>query len=188
MRAGMNVSKFRHLTACLPIPRVLALIQLFRKRHPEVVNQIAPNDASFIGYAERRLATVCNKEKLERILAYMLDENEFRDTPRWQGRQSHIRPILALSSTRHRFYRRTRLRVAFDVEDVSLFAAVAETLWAVLIGHQPVCKGMLSDLITATDRTLFGLLHDIGCECSPTKGKGYESCAYSCSKTANMCH
>jgi len=58
-------------------PRVLALIQLFRKRHPEVVNQIAPNDASFIGYAERRLATVCNKQKLERILAYMLDENEF---------------------------------------------------------------------------------------------------------------
>jgi hypothetical protein len=58
-------------------PRVLALIQLFRKRHPKVANQIAPNDDSFIGYAERRLATVCNKQKLERILAYMLDENEF---------------------------------------------------------------------------------------------------------------
>ena len=58
-------------------PRVQALIQLFRKRHPEVVKQIAPNNDSFIGYAERRLATVCNKQKLERILAYMLDENEF---------------------------------------------------------------------------------------------------------------
>ena len=58
-------------------PRVLALIQLFRKRHPEVVKQIAPSDDSFIGYAERRLATVCNKQKLERILSYMLDENEF---------------------------------------------------------------------------------------------------------------
>jgi hypothetical protein len=58
-------------------PRVLALIQLFRKRHPEVVKQIAPNNDSFIGYAERRLVTVCNKQKLERILTYMLDENEF---------------------------------------------------------------------------------------------------------------
>ena len=58
-------------------PRVIALIQLFRKRHPEVVKQIAPTEGSFVGFANRRLATVCNKEKLERILKYMLDENEF---------------------------------------------------------------------------------------------------------------
>jgi hypothetical protein len=58
-------------------PRVIALIQLFRKRHPEVVKQISPSSGSFIGFANRRLATVCNKEKLERILKYMLDENEF---------------------------------------------------------------------------------------------------------------
>ncbi len=58
-------------------PRVIALIELFRKRHPEVVKQIAPDRDSFIGYAERRLASVCSKEKLERILKYMLDENEF---------------------------------------------------------------------------------------------------------------
>jgi len=58
-------------------PRIIALVELFRKRHPEVIKQIAPDSASFIGYAERRLATVCNKQKLERILSYMLDENEF---------------------------------------------------------------------------------------------------------------
>ncbi len=58
-------------------PKIMALIQLFRKRHPEVVKQIAPSEESFIGFANRRLATVCNKEKLEHILAYMLDENEF---------------------------------------------------------------------------------------------------------------
>ena len=58
-------------------PRVFALIQLFRKRHPEVVKQIAPTDESFIGYANRRLATVCNEKKLRHILAYMLDEKEF---------------------------------------------------------------------------------------------------------------
>ena len=58
-------------------PRVIALVELFRKRHPEVIKQIAPDNDSFIGYAQRRLATVCSKQKLERILAYMLDENEF---------------------------------------------------------------------------------------------------------------
>jgi mannosylglycerate hydrolase MGH1-like protein len=57
--------------------RILELIELFRKRHPEVVEKIAPAGHTFIGYAGRRLASVCNKEKMQRILAYMLDENEF---------------------------------------------------------------------------------------------------------------
>ena len=42
-----------------------------------MLKHIAPADESFIGYANRRLMSVCNKEKIERILAYMLDENEF---------------------------------------------------------------------------------------------------------------
>jgi hypothetical protein len=58
-------------------PRLVELIALFRKRHPELLRQIAPADDSFIGYDDRRLASVCNKEKLQRILAYMLDEREF---------------------------------------------------------------------------------------------------------------
>jgi len=59
-------------------PRMMELIQLFRKRHPEVAKKIATADDPKIGgYAGRRLAAVCNKEKLRRILAYMLDENEF---------------------------------------------------------------------------------------------------------------
>ncbi|HEY1304078.1 MAG TPA: hypothetical protein VGF24_11045 [Vicinamibacterales bacterium] len=53
------------------------LIALFRKRHPELLKQIAPADESFVGYAGRRLTAVCNKEKLVRVLSYMLDENEF---------------------------------------------------------------------------------------------------------------
>jgi len=57
--------------------RINELMKLFRKRHPEVVKQIAPAEVSFTGFANRRLATVCNKQKLERILNYMLDENEF---------------------------------------------------------------------------------------------------------------
>jgi hypothetical protein len=59
-------------------PRVLELIQLFRERHPEVAKKIATaEDPTKGGYMGRRLAAVCNKEKLQRILAYMLDENEF---------------------------------------------------------------------------------------------------------------
>ncbi|HTP67800.1 MAG TPA: glucosidase [Dongiaceae bacterium] len=58
-------------------PRLLELIELFKNRHPEVVRHIAPADDKFIGFNGRRLLSVCNREKLERILAYMLDENEF---------------------------------------------------------------------------------------------------------------
>jgi hypothetical protein len=59
------------------LTRLKELIALFRKRHPELLTQIAPADDSFIGYAQRRLASVCNKEKLVRILGYLLDEREF---------------------------------------------------------------------------------------------------------------
>ena len=58
-------------------PRLRGLIELFKKRHPELLKHVAPADGNFIGYAQRRLLSVCNKEKLERILKYMLDENEF---------------------------------------------------------------------------------------------------------------
>ena len=57
--------------------RLTELRNTFVKRHPELMKHIAPADGSFIGYAGRRLMSVCNKEKIERILAYMLDENEF---------------------------------------------------------------------------------------------------------------
>ena len=55
----------------------MEMIALFRKRHPEVVSQVAPTDEGFIGYKGRRLLSILNKRKLERVLAYMLDENEF---------------------------------------------------------------------------------------------------------------
>jgi hypothetical protein len=58
-------------------PRLMELIGLFKKRHPDLLAHIAPGDESFIGYGGRRLLSVCNKNKIERILAYMLDENEF---------------------------------------------------------------------------------------------------------------
>jgi hypothetical protein len=59
-------------------PRVMELVKLFRERHPEVAKKIATaDDPNVGGYEGRRLAAVCNKEKLQRILAYLLDEKEF---------------------------------------------------------------------------------------------------------------
>lgn len=36
-------------------PRLMELIALFRKRHPEVIAKVAPTTEGFIGYAHRRL-------------------------------------------------------------------------------------------------------------------------------------
>jgi len=58
-------------------PRLTALIELFKKRHPEVVAHVAPTDTGFAGYAGRRLLSPITRSKLERILGYMLDEQEF---------------------------------------------------------------------------------------------------------------
>ena len=58
-------------------PKLMELIALFRKRHPELVSHVAPTSDGFTGYKGRRLLSILNKAKLERVLAYMLDENEF---------------------------------------------------------------------------------------------------------------
>jgi hypothetical protein len=58
-------------------PRLAELVALFRKRHPEVVSHVAPTDEGYVGHAGRRLLSVVNREKLERVLGYLLDEDEF---------------------------------------------------------------------------------------------------------------
>jgi hypothetical protein len=58
-------------------PKLVELIALFRKRHPHLVSHVAPTDQGFIGYRQRRLLAIMNKSKLERVLGYLLDENEF---------------------------------------------------------------------------------------------------------------
>jgi hypothetical protein len=58
-------------------PRLAELIRLFRERHPEVVAQVAPSEEGYIGHAGRRLLSTLTKKRLERVLAYLLDENEF---------------------------------------------------------------------------------------------------------------
>jgi hypothetical protein len=59
------------------MPRLRELIELFRKRHPEVLAQIAPTADGFIGEGNRRLLSVLTRKKLESVLRYLLDENEF---------------------------------------------------------------------------------------------------------------
>jgi hypothetical protein len=58
-------------------PRFVEMIALFWKRHPELVAHVAPTGEGFIGYKGRRLLSTVNERKLERILGYLLDENEF---------------------------------------------------------------------------------------------------------------
>jgi hypothetical protein len=53
------------------------MMKQFRDRHPELMSQVAPTDAGFIGHRDRRLLSILNKRKLERVLGYLLDENEF---------------------------------------------------------------------------------------------------------------
>jgi hypothetical protein len=53
------------------------MIAQFRTRYPELIAHVAPTDAGFIGHRERRLLSILNKRKLERVLGYLLDENEF---------------------------------------------------------------------------------------------------------------
>ena len=58
-------------------PKLMELIAQFRKRHPELASHLAPTDAGFIGYKGRKLLSILNKQKLEQVLGYLLDENEF---------------------------------------------------------------------------------------------------------------
>ena len=58
-------------------PKLMDMITLFKKRHPELVAHVAPTDAGFSGHNDRRLMSILNKKKLERVLGYLLDENEF---------------------------------------------------------------------------------------------------------------
>jgi len=58
-------------------PRLMKLVDLFKKRHPELIAHVAPTEKGFVGYRGRRLLSLLNRTKLERVLSYLLDENEF---------------------------------------------------------------------------------------------------------------
>ena len=64
-------------SAASRFPKLQEMLDLFRKRHPELIDHVAPTDEGYVGYKGRRLLAILNKEKLQRVLAYLLDENEF---------------------------------------------------------------------------------------------------------------
>ena len=53
------------------------MVALSKKRHPELIFHVVTANAGFIGYKERHLLSILNKEKLGRVLGYLLDKNEF---------------------------------------------------------------------------------------------------------------
>jgi len=56
-------------------PQLTERLRAFLARHPEVTSTIAP--VARPGVADRRLLAVLDESKLRRVLAYLLDENEF---------------------------------------------------------------------------------------------------------------
>jgi hypothetical protein len=58
-------------------PRLMEMIELGKKRHPELLSHMAPTDRGFVGYNNRRILSTLTKKKLERVLAYLFDEKEF---------------------------------------------------------------------------------------------------------------
>ena len=58
-------------------PRLMELIALFGERYPEVVAKVAPTAEGFAGQRDRRLLSPLSRERLERVLGYLLDEDEF---------------------------------------------------------------------------------------------------------------
>jgi hypothetical protein len=58
-------------------PKLMEMIALFKQRHPELVSHVAPTDQGFLGHNGRRLLSILSKNKLQRVMRYLLDENEF---------------------------------------------------------------------------------------------------------------
>ena len=58
-------------------PRLVELIDLFRERYPEVLAQVAPTEHGYIGRDGRRLLSPLSRDRLVRVLGYLLDEDEF---------------------------------------------------------------------------------------------------------------
>jgi hypothetical protein len=88
--SGMRL-KIRSMVGLLPLcasavfgpnhltehPKLAELVKLLYQRYPEVLAQIAPTPEGYIGYAGRRLLSPLSKKRLERVLGYLLNENEF---------------------------------------------------------------------------------------------------------------
>jgi Mannosylglycerate hydrolase MGH1-like glycoside hydrolase domain len=64
-------------TATQRYPHLMEMIEQFKLRNPDLVAHLAPTDKGFTGYKGRRLLSTLTKKKLERVLDYLVDEEEF---------------------------------------------------------------------------------------------------------------
>jgi hypothetical protein len=124
-------STFFEATEAQRHPKLMELIELFRKRHPQLVARIAPTERGFVGYKGRRLLS---KKKLERVLSHLLDENEFlgpygiRSLPRyhldhpfsfWVGSQEYKLPYLPAESNTGMFGGNSNWRGLFGCPSIA---------------------------------------------------------------------
>jgi hypothetical protein len=58
-------------------PKLMELVNLFMKRHPELIAQVSAHEDQRAGYKGRRILGLLNEKKLKRVLGYLLDEKEF---------------------------------------------------------------------------------------------------------------
>src|SRR5262249_12686013 len=58
-------------------PRSVQILLERLRRMPELLESIHPTGPGHLGYGERGIAALVNPERLRRVLARMLDENEF---------------------------------------------------------------------------------------------------------------
>src|SRR6185295_4291120 len=49
--------------AAARFPKLMEMIALFRKRHPEVISHVSPTGEGFVGYKGRRLLAILNQQK-----------------------------------------------------------------------------------------------------------------------------
>jgi hypothetical protein len=78
------------------VPRLVEHFQERLRRMPELLQSIHPTGPGHFGYAERGLIALVNPDRLRRILARVLDENEFlspygvRSLSRWHLEHPYI--------------------------------------------------------------------------------------------------
>jgi hypothetical protein len=93
----------------------LALVKLYKERYPDVVAKVAPTEEGFLGFAGRRLLSPLSKKRLERVLGYLLDENEF------------LSPYGIRSLSRHHKDHPFVLHVGHETHQVSYLPAESDT-------------------------------------------------------------
>jgi hypothetical protein len=79
--------------------RVPVVVEHFRerlRRMPELLTSMHPTGPGHMGYGDRGIMALVNPERLRRMLAYLLDENEFlspygiRSLSRWHERHPYV--------------------------------------------------------------------------------------------------